>query len=154
MYGVGKLCRSRVGTRRSSAWRIPYATHWGWVAERREDRRLLREARAALERWVATRIGPMSLAYPGISPEDMAPIRKRSFEEFFERHFQATFEAKAALGSVRRFDERIGRILDLERWDLPIESVGELREALTQAERRAKLTQRETKALLVDPHAR
>lgn len=126
----------------------------GWVAERREDRRLLREARVALERWVATRTGPIGLGYPGISAEDMAPIQKQSLKEFFARHFQATVEAKAALGSVRRFDERIGRILDLDRWDLPIESVGELREALTQAERRAKLTQRETKALLVDPHAR
>ncbi|MGO2029778.1 hypothetical protein [Neomicrococcus lactis] len=126
----------------------------GWVAERREDRRLLREARVELERWVATRTGPLGVAYPGISAEDMAPVQKQSLEEFFARHFQATFEAKAALGAVRRFDERIGRVLDLNRWDLPIESVAELREALTQAERRAKLTRRETRALLVDPHAR
>lgn len=126
----------------------------GSVAERREDRRLLREARVALERWVATRIGPLGLAYPGVSPADMAPIQKQSLEDFFARHFQATVEAKSALGSVRRFDERIGRILDQDRWDLPKESVGELRDALTQAERRAKLTQRETKALVVDPHAR
>lgn len=126
----------------------------GSVAERREDRRLLRDARVALERWVATRTGPMGLAYPGISPTDMEPIQKKSFEDFFSRHFQATFEAKAALGAVRRFDERIGRILDQDRWDLPIESVGELRDALTQAERRAKLTKRETKALLIDGHAR
>lgn len=84
----------------------------------------------------------------------MAPIQKRSFEDFFSRHFQVTFEAKAALGAVRRFDERIGRILDQDRWDLPIESVGELRDALTQAERRAKLTKRETKALLIDGHSR
>ncbi|UJH69385.1 hypothetical protein [Ornithinimicrobium sp. INDO-MA30-4] len=126
----------------------------GSVAERREDRRLLREARVALERWVATRTGPMGLAYPGITEADMAPIQKKSFEDFFSRHFQATFEAKAALGAVRRFDERIGRILDHDRWDLPIESVGELREALTQAERRAKLTKRETKALVVDGHSR
>lgn len=126
----------------------------GSVAERREDRRLLREARAALERWVATRTGPLGIAYPGISPEDMAPIQKRSLDEFFARHFEATFEAKAALGAVRRFDERIGRILDLDRWDLPIERIDELRDALTQAERRAKLTKRETKALVIDPHAR
>jgi hypothetical protein len=126
----------------------------GSVAERREDRRLLREARVALERWVATRIGPMSMSYPGISSADMAPIQKKSLEDFYDRHFQATFEAKAALGAVRRFDERIGRILDQDRWDLPIESVGELRDALTQAERRAKLTKRETKALVIDSHAR
>lgn len=126
----------------------------GSIAERREDRRLLREARVALERWVATRTGPLGMAYPGISPDDMAPIQKQSLQDFFGRHFQATFEAKAALGAVRRFDERIGRILDLERWDLPIESVGELRDALTQAERRAKLTKRETKALVIDPQAR
>ena len=126
----------------------------GWVAERREDRRLLREARVALERWVATRTGPRGLAYPGISEEEMAPVQQQSLEEFFTRHFQANFEAKAALGAVRRFDERIGRVLDLNRWDLPIESIGELREALTQAERRAKLTRWETKALVVDPHAR
>lgn len=126
----------------------------GWVAERREDRRLLREARAALERWLATRIGPVGIAYPGISAEEMDPIRKKSLEEFFLRHFQATVEAKAALGAVRRFDERIGRVLDEDRWDLPVESVGELREALSQAERRAKLTRLETKALVIDPHAR
>lgn len=126
----------------------------GSVAERREDRRLLREARVALERWVATRTGPMGLGYPGISPSDMEPIQKKSLEDFFSRHFQATFEAKAGLGAVRRFDERIGRILDQDRWDLPIESVGELRDALTQAERRAKLTKRETKALDIDGQAR
>lgn len=126
----------------------------GWVAERREDRRLLREARVALERWVATRTGPITMAFPGISEESMAPIEQRSREEFFARHFQATFEAKAALGAVRRFDERIGRIVDEDRWDLPIENVGELRDALTQAERRAKLTKRETKALVMDPHSR
>lgn len=126
----------------------------GSVAERREDRRLLREARVALERWVATRTGPVGLSYPGISAEAMAPVQKRSLEDFFGRHFQATFEAKAALGAVRRFDERIGKILDLDRWDLPIESIGELRDALTQAERRAKLTKRETKALVLDPHSR
>lgn len=126
----------------------------GVIAERREDRRLLREARVSLERWVATRTGPMGMSYPGISVESMAPIQQQTLEEFFARHFQATFEAKAALGAVRRFDERIGRILDHERWDLPIENVGELREALTQAERRAKLSRRETKSLVMDPHAR
>lgn len=113
---------------------------------------MLREARVALERWVATRVGPMGLAYPGITSTDMALIQKRLSEDFLSRHLQATFEAKAALGAVRRFDERIGRILDRDRWDWPIESVGELRDALTQAERRAKLTKRET--LLIDGHAR
>lgn len=126
----------------------------GTVAERREDRRLLREARVALERWVATRTGPIEIGYPGISPTDMVPIQKKSLEDFFSRHFRATFEAKAALGAVRRFDERIGRILDQDRWDLPIESVGELRDALTQAERRAKLTKRETKPFVIDGHSR
>lgn len=126
----------------------------GLVAERREDRRLLREARVALERWVATRTGPLGMAFPGVSAEEMAPIQKQSLQDFFGRHFQATFEAKAALGAVRRFDERIGKIVDLERWDLPIERMDELRDALTQAERRAKLTRRETKALVIDPHAR
>ena len=126
----------------------------GSVSERREDRRLLREARVALERWVATRNGPLGMAYPGISPDDMAPIQKQSLEDFFSRHFQATFEAKAALGAVRRFDERIGKTLDQDRWDLPIENISELRDALTQAERRAKLTKRETKALVIDPHSR
>lgn len=126
----------------------------GSVVERREDRRLLREARVALERWVATRIGPMGVEYPGISREEMAPIRQQSLEDFFARHFQATIEAKSALGAVRRFDERIGLILDESRWDLPIESVGELRDALTQAERRAKLTRRETKILVVDSDVR
>lgn len=74
----------------------------GLVAERREDRRLLREARVALERWVATRTGPLGMAFPGVSAEEMAPIQKQSLKDFFGRNFQATFEAKAALGAVRR----------------------------------------------------
>lgn len=117
----------------------------GLVAERREDRRLLREARAALERWKATRVGPLALAYPGISRERMANKEDQSQQEFFRRHFEATFEAKAALGAVRRFDDRIGRVLDLDRWDIPLESLGELREAITLAERRATLFARQTK---------
>ena len=83
----------------------------------------------------------------------MAPIPKRSLEDFFVRHSRPP-RGEGGLGAVRRFDERIGKILDLDRWDLPIESIGELRDALTQAERRAKLTKRETKALVLDPHVR
>lgn len=126
----------------------------GRVAERREDRRLLREARVALERWVATRHGPIALEYPGTPPEHMAKITEQSRADFFQRHFTATVEAKAALGAVRRFDDRIGRVLDQDRWDLPMESIGELREALTLAERRAKLLARETKNRPLDAASR
>lgn len=82
------------------------------------------------------------------------PSRKGRLKTSSAALFQATFEAEAALGAVRRFDESIGRILDQDRWDSPIESVGELRDALTKAERRAKLTKRETKSFVIDGHAR
>lgn len=126
----------------------------GWVAERREDRRLLREARVAVERWVATQMGPMGMSYPGIAPQDMVPIETAAVEEFFRRHFNETFEAKAALGAVRRFDERLGRILDMNRWDIPMENIGEIRDALTRAERRASLIRRETPSYNIEPHSR
>lgn len=48
---------------------------------------MLREARVALERWVATRLGPMGLAYPGITSTDLAPIQKRLSEDFLSRCF-------------------------------------------------------------------
>ena len=112
----------------------------GAVAERREDRRLIREALVALERWVSTRIGPMDLQYPGISDAHMRDISTIVVQEFFTRHFNATVEAKAALGSVRRFDARIGEILDQDRWDIPVESVPTLREALLAAQKGSRLS--------------
>lgn len=111
----------------------------GRVAERREDRRLIREARVAFERWVATRVGPVNLGYPGVPSDQMQPISEKAFADFFDRHFSATVEAKAALGAVRKFDSRIGEVLDLERWDIPSEQINEIREALQSAEQMVKL---------------
>jgi len=111
----------------------------GAIAERREDRRLIREAQVALERWFSTRTGPMSLHYPGLPASQMQEISDSSVKEFFARHFSATVEAKSALGAVRKFDKRIGEVLDQERWDIPIESVATLREALLFAEKRVRL---------------
>ena len=112
----------------------------GRIAEQREDRRLLREARVALERCVATRVGPMDLQCPGISSATMGKISEQAVTTFFERYLTATFEAKAALGAVRHFDERIAKVLDEERWDIPIEQVEALRTALQRAERSLRIT--------------
>lgn len=111
----------------------------GRVAERREDRRLIREAQVAFERWVATRVGPVNLGYPGIPSQQMSPVSEKAFADFFDRHFSATVDAKAALGVVRKFDSRIGEVLDLERWDIPSEKIDELRGALQDAEKNVKL---------------
>lgn len=112
----------------------------GRVAERREDRRLVREAQVAFERWVATRVGPVNLGYPGVSSDQMQPISERAFADFFDRHFSATVDAKAALGVVRKLDSRIGEVLDLERWDIPSERINELREALQAAQQMVKIS--------------
>lgn len=111
----------------------------GRVAERREDRRLIREAQVAFERWVATRVGPVNPGYPGVPYEQMKPVSEKAFADFFDRHFSATVEAKAALGVVRRFDPRIGQVLDVERWDIPAEKIDEIRHALQRADQKVKL---------------
>jgi hypothetical protein len=107
----------------------------GQIAERREDRRLLREARVALERWKATSHGPLVQGYPGLDPDQVRHVQERSTAQFFERHFEATLEAKAALGAVRRYDPRIAEVLDEETWKLPAERIDELRDALSAAEK-------------------
>lgn len=107
------------------------------LAERRADRALVREARIALERWHATRVGPMALGYPGIGQDIMKPISEDSIRQFFNRHLENTFEAKAALGAVRSLDGAFAEVLDLERWDLPAEEIEGLRIALLRAEKRA-----------------
>lgn len=112
-----------------------------WVSnilgERRAERALVRDARIALERWHATRVGPYPLAYPGVDPSVMAAVSEEALTSFFERHLQATYEAKAALGSIRHLDRKVAATLDMERWDLPAEEIGELRSALVDAEKRA-----------------
>lgn len=107
------------------------------LGERRAERALVREARIALERWHATRVGPYPLAYPGVDPSVMAAVSEDALKRFFERHLQATFEAKAALGSIRHLDRQIAAALDVERWDLPAEQMEQLRRALVRAEKRA-----------------
>ena len=109
----------------------------GMLAERRADRALVREARIALERWHATRVGPVALGYPGIGEDIMKPISEDSVRQFFSRHLQSTFEAKVALGAVRNLDGAFADVLDLERWDLPAEEIEGLRSALVRAEKRA-----------------
>lgn len=107
------------------------------LAERWADRALVREARTSLERWHATRVGPVALGYPGISEDIMKPISEDSVRQFFSRHLQSTFEAKAALGAVRNLGGAFADVLDLERWDLPAEEIEGLRSALVRAEKRA-----------------
>jgi len=107
------------------------------LGERRAERALVRDARIALERWHATRVGPYPLAYPGVDPSVMTAVSDEALTRFFERHLQATFEAKAALGSIRHLDRQVAAALDVERWDLPTEEMEGLRSALVRAERRA-----------------
>lgn len=107
------------------------------LGERRAERALVRDARIALERWHATRVGPYPLAYPGVDPSVMAAVSEDALKRFFERHLQATFEAKAALGSIRHLDRKIAAALDVERWDLPTKDMEGLRSALVRAEKRA-----------------
>lgn len=107
------------------------------LGERRAERALVRDARIALERWHATRVGPYPLSYPGVDSNVMDAVSEKELTQFFERHLQATFEAKAALGSIRYLDRQLAAFLDLERWDLPTEQMEELRHALARAEKRA-----------------
>jgi hypothetical protein len=107
------------------------------LGERRAERALVRDARIALERWHATRVGPYPLAYPGVDPSMMTAVSEDALKTFFERHLQATFEAKAALGSIRHLDRKIAAALDVERWDLPTKDMEGLRSALVRAEKRA-----------------
>lgn len=107
------------------------------LGERRAERARVRDARIALERWHATRIGPYPLDYPGVDPKVMAAVSEDSLKRFFERHLQATFEAKAALGSIRHLDRRVAAALDAEDWNLPTDQMDELRNALVCAEKRA-----------------
>ena len=107
------------------------------LGERRAERALVRDARIALERWHATRVGPFPLSYPGVDASVMDSVSEKALMQFFERHLQATFDAKAALGSIRHLDNQLAASLDLERWDLPADQVDELRHALVRAEKRA-----------------
>ncbi len=108
------------------------------LAERRLDIELIREARIALERWHATRIGPLDPQYPGIDSERLKNIGDQTLEDFFQRHFEESYKLLAALGSVRSWDDRIGDVIDRSDWRIPKESVPELRTALRDAERRAR----------------
>lgn len=53
------------------------------LAERRLDIELIREARIALERWHATRIGPLDPQYPGIDSKHLKNIGDQTLEDFF-----------------------------------------------------------------------
>lgn len=104
---------------------------------RNEEAKFVREARVALERWHATRNGPSDISYPGRSEELMKAVGDEEFRKFFARHFSATLEAKAALGTVRHLDPRIANVLDTDDWRIPESSINELREALAAAEIKA-----------------
>lgn len=109
----------------------------GLVAERRTERALVRDARLALERWNATRVGPSNVQYEGLSAELLAAVSDQAHRRFFDTHFAETTKAKAALGAVRHLDGRIAEVVDLDDWLIPHERVPQLREALSKAEARA-----------------
>ena len=108
------------------------------LAERRLDIDLIREARINLERWYATRVGPLDPQYPGIDSERLKNIGDQTLEDFFQRHFEESSKLLAALGSVRSWDDRIGDIIDDSDWRIPEKSVPALRAALKDAERKAR----------------
>lgn len=108
------------------------------LAERRLDVELIREARITLERWHATRVGPLDSQYPGIDSERLKNIGDQTLENFFQRHFEESYRLLAALGSVRSWDDRIGNIIDDSDWRTPGKSVPALRAALKDAERKAR----------------
>ncbi|WP_127841208.1 hypothetical protein [Actinomyces wuliandei] len=108
------------------------------LAEKRLDVELIREARIVLERWYATRVGPLDPQYPGIDPKRLKSISDQTLEGFFKRCFEESFRLLAALGSVRSWDDRIGDVIDRSDWRIPEDSVPELRIALKDAEHRAR----------------
>lgn len=108
------------------------------LAERRLDVELIREARITLERWHATRVGPLDPQYPGIDSARLKNIGDHTLEDFFQRHFEESYRLLAALGSVRSWDDRIGDIIDDSDWRIPEKSVPALRAALKDAERKAR----------------
>ena len=109
----------------------------GTIAERRAERALVREARVALERWHATRVGPSNVQYPGLSGALLAEVTDDAHRNFFQNHFAETSKAKAALGAVRHLDPRIADVLDAEGWAIPVDRVNDLRDALSGAEKLA-----------------
>lgn len=108
------------------------------LAERRLDVELIREARITLERWYATRVGPLDPQYPGIDSKRLKNIGDQTLEDFFQKHFEESYKLLAALGSVRSWDGRIGDVIDRSDWRIPEGAVPELRTALRDAERKAR----------------
>ncbi|QDZ16294.1 hypothetical protein [Humibacter ginsenosidimutans] len=109
----------------------------GIVGERRAERTLVRDARIALERWNATRTGPSNVQYPGMDATLLAEVSNDAHRKFFTEHFAASLNARAALGAVRQLDDRIAKVVDVEDWRIPVESLIDLREGLAKAEMRA-----------------
>lgn len=99
----------------------------------------IKQARVAVERWYATRVGPTEIEYPGLERSLLGEVNRRANLQFFDRHFEESYKVRAALGEVRQYDERIGEILDdSDDWRLPEKRVDELRDALKDAERLAR----------------
>ena len=108
------------------------------LSERRADLELIREARIALERWNATRSGPIDPGYPGIDDARMKTIKDKALENFFERFFEESYKARSALGAVRDWDRRISDVVDDSSWRIPEDKLSDLRSALRDAEVRAR----------------
>lgn len=99
----------------------------------------IKQARVAVERWYATRVGPSEIEYPGLERSLLGEINRRAYLQFFDRHFEESYQVRVALGEARQYDERIGKILDDSAdWRLPEDHIDELRDALKDAERRAR----------------
>lgn len=106
-------------------------------AERRERRALFSEARVSLERWHATRNGPLVEDYEGLEPKILDQAKLETTVTFFTRHFDETFQAKAALGAIRDSDVRISAYLDRPDWKIEVADLPMLRSAISDGEARA-----------------
>lgn len=85
----------------------------GWVAERHEDRRLIRDARIKLERWASSQVGPgLCIHYPGMSTSLLDEITLEANRTFFQRYFDSSFKVMVALSATKPFDAKIAKIMD------------------------------------------
>lgn len=105
--------------------------------ERRAIREQVREARIAVERCVASRLGPDAIDYPGMDPQVIAEIQRDRRKVFFERYFDSNFEAKAALGAVKHLDAELSRLLDKHSsWRLEEDEISDIRLALNRIDKK------------------
>lgn len=109
------------------------------LSQMAEEVERIKQARVAVEQWYAARCGPSGVRYPELEQSLLDEVNRQAHLQFFDRLFEKSYKARVALGGVRQYDERIGKILDAnDDWRLPEDRIDELRAALADAERRAR----------------